>query len=88
MAKNHKNQREIIIVNQQQHSHSEARSWIVTLLLCLFFGFLGVHRFYAGKIGTGVLYLFTGGLFVIGAVVDFFMILTKTFRDKEGRIIR
>ena len=87
MTKKHAGEREIVIVNQQHHT-SEKRSWIVTLLLCLFFGFLGVHRFYAGKIGTGVLYLFTGGLFFIGAIVDFIMILTKTFRDREGRVIR
>ena len=36
---------------------------LIALLLCIFVGGAGIHRFYAGKIGTGVLYLFTGGLF-------------------------
>jgi hypothetical protein len=47
-------------------------------LLWLFSGFgaLGLHRFYLGKIGSGLLYLFTGGLFMIGGIVDFFFIPT------------
>lgn len=54
----------------------ECNKW-VSLLLCFFFGFLGVHRFYEGKIGTGILYLFTGGLFGIGVIVDFIILLFK-----------
>lgn len=49
----------------------------VSLLLCLFLGFLGAHKFYEGKVGIGILYIFTGGLFVIGVIVDFIVILTK-----------
>lgn len=44
----------------------------------------GIHRFYVGKTGTGILYLFTFGLFGIGALVDFFMILFDNFRDING----
>lgn len=46
----------------------------IAYLLWLFFGFLGVHRFYLGKVGTGLLYLFTGGGFFFGWVIDFFRI--------------
>jgi len=49
----------------------------VALVLCFFFGAIGVHRFYEGKIGSGVLYFFTLGLFGIGVLIDFIIILTK-----------
>ena len=49
----------------------------VSFFLCLFLGFFGAHKFYEGKIGMGILYLFTGGLFYIGAFVDLIVILTK-----------
>ena len=56
-----------------------------TLLLCFFFGAFGVHRFYVGKIGTGLLWLFTIGLLGIGSLVDFIMIIAGTFKDKQGK---
>lgn len=58
------------------------RSQTVALLLCLFLGVLGAHRFYVGKIGTGLLYLFTGGLFGIGWIVDLILIVSGSFRDR------
>ena len=50
----------------------------VAFCLCLFLGFLGGHKFYEGKIGTGILYLFTGGLFLIGWLIDLFNILGRS----------
>lgn len=52
--------------------------------LCLFAGFLGVHRFYVGKTGSGILFFFTVGLFGIGWIVDLIAILSDGFRDKFG----
>lgn len=49
----------------------------VALLLCIFLGFLGGHKFYEGKGGMGVLYIFTCGLFGIGIIVDLISILCK-----------
>ena len=54
----------------------EKNKW-VSLLLCFFLGFLGAHKFYEGKIGMGILYIFTCGLFGIGVLIDFFVILFK-----------
>lgn len=63
------------------------KSKLVTLLLCIFLGGLGAHRFYVGKIGMGILYLCTMGLFGIGVLVDFIMILCGKFSDGDGRLL-
>jgi len=49
----------------------------VALLLCFFLGGLGAHKFYEGKVGMGILYLFTAGLFGIGWFVDLIVLLCK-----------
>ena len=60
-------------------------STIVTLILCFFFGCFGVHRFYVGKNGTGLLMLFTLGGLGIWQFIDFIIIATGAFTDKQGR---
>ncbi len=52
------------------------RKW-VAFLLCLLLGYIGAHKFYEGKTVMGVIYLFTGGLFYIGAILDLIAILGK-----------
>lgn len=52
--------------------------------LCLFLGVIGIHRFYVGKVGTGILWLFTGGCFGIGALIDLIVIACGGFRDYSG----
>lgn len=49
----------------------------VSLCLCLFLGYFGAHKFYEGKAGMGLIYLFTFGLFGIGIVLDFITLLFK-----------
>jgi hypothetical protein len=60
-------------------------SRLAALLLCIFTGFLGVHRFYVGKIGTGIAMIFTAGGLGIWVLVDFIMIATGGFTDADGR---
>jgi TM2 domain-containing membrane protein YozV len=63
------------------------KSRLAATLLCFFLGVLGIHRFYVGKIGTGILWLLTGGIFGIGALIDFIMILVGAFKDKQDRYV-
>lgn len=64
------------------------RNFVAMLLLCFFLGSLGVHRFYAGKIGTGILMLLTLGGLGIWQLIDFIIIAVGSFKDKEGRYIK
>ena len=63
------------------------KNWLTTLLLCLLLGGIGVHRFYVGKTGTGILMLLTLGGFGIWALVDLIMIICESFKDSEGKRI-
>jgi TM2 domain-containing membrane protein YozV len=64
------------------------KGFVPTLLLCFFLGGLGVHRFYAGKVGTGILMLFTLGGLGVWTLIDFVMIATGSFTDSEGKPIK
>jgi len=71
---------------QQQYGfmQSQQKDWLTTLLLCLFLGWLGVHRFYTGHTVIGVIQLLTLGGCGIWVLVDFIMILTNSYRDSNG----
>lgn len=65
------------------------RSRGVAALLCLFFGPLGVHRFYVGKAWTGLLIILTlGGFLGIWPIIDLIVIVLGRFRDKQRRRLR
>ena len=66
-------------------SNDEPKAWMTTLLLCVFAGTFGVHRFYVGKTGSGVAQLLTLGGCGIWTLIDLIMILTGKFTDAAGR---
>lgn len=72
----------INIVNTNTNTNTnvgtgKAKNKWVAFFLCLFIGYFGAHKFYEGKIGMGILYLLTVGLFGIGWLIDIFVLLFK-----------
>lgn len=72
------------LIHAFQKKYPYKKKW-TAFWLCFFLGFLGVHRFYVKKSGTGVIWLFTWGMFGIGWFVDLILILCGKFRDKAGQ---
>ena len=64
------------------------KGFVPTLVLALFLGGLGIHRFFVGKIGTGILQLLTLGGLGIWALIDIIMIAVGAFKDKAGLPIK
>jgi len=63
------------------------RLWALLLCAAGAVGVAGLHRFYVGKIATGILWLLTGGLLGVGQLIDLVMIAMGAFRDKQGRLV-
>ncbi|MGZ9800399.1 TM2 domain-containing protein [Mycoplasma sp. AC1221] len=64
------------------------KSNLVALILCIFLGVIGVHRFYVGKAGTGVLFFLTLGAGFVWWIIDIIMIITESFTDKSGAFLK
>lgn len=73
-----------VYVTNNYNNQGKGKSWLVTLLLCIFIGYLGVHRFYTGSIGIGLLQLFTGSICGIWWFIDLILILVGSYRDGNG----
>ena len=79
--------RKSISLGREGQDWYSPKSKVTTLILCIFFGELGVHYFYVGKIGMGILYLFTMGFCGVGWLIDIIRIACGTFRDKNGMYV-
>jgi len=90
---NHNNQGAISITNVASNSGAYGlevprKNKMVALVLCIFGGIFGLHRFYVGRTGSGFLYLCTFGVFLLGYVLDLISILTDGFCDRWGRPLK
>jgi len=74
------------LLNSNSISSSQ-QDWLVALLLCFFIGVIGAHRFYVGKIGTGLLMVFTLGGLGIWTFVDLILIIVGKFKNKDGEVL-
>ena len=71
-------------VNNNASNYIHKKKW-TAFWLCLLLGFVGAHRFYVGKVGTGIIWLLSGGLCGIGWLLDLIVILCGGFKDKAGQ---
>jgi hypothetical protein len=71
-----------ILKEKENKKNKEIREVIIELIICIFLGIFGVHKFYKGKIKIGILYLFTGGLFGIGWIIDTIKLINKLIKIK------
>ena len=74
------------LLNSNSISSSQ-QDWLVALLLCFFIGVIGAHRFYVGKIGTGLLMVFTLGGLGIWTFIDLILIIVGKFKNNDGEVL-
>jgi TM2 domain-containing membrane protein YozV len=63
------------------------KSRLAAAILAWFLGIFGIHRFYVGKVGTGILMILTLGGLGIWVIIDFILILIGSFKDKQDRVL-
>lgn len=75
----------VTVINTQPAYSTKSKT--TAGLLCFFFGTLGVHRFYVGKVGTGILWFLTLGFGGIGWFIDLLIIICGSFQDANGQYL-
>jgi TM2 domain-containing membrane protein YozV len=70
--------------NRAAAAATSSKGMVPAALLCFFLGAFGIHRFYVGKIGTGILMILTLGGLGIWTLIDFVMIIVGSFKDRDG----
>ena len=74
--------------NTNYVTSSSDKSRGTALILCIIGGMFGLHQFYVGRIGKGILYACTAGLFFLGWFGDILKILNRSFTDNVGNPLR
>lgn len=72
------------ITYNQPNTMCSKKSKALTLILVILLGYVGAHHFYVGKVGLGIVWLFTGGLFGFGWIYDIIKVASGTFKDGNG----
>jgi len=70
-----------------QPTAQATKPWFTTFILCWILGFLGIHRFYVGKVGSGIAQLLTFGGLGVWWFIDWVMLIAQSFTDKAGQKI-
>jgi hypothetical protein len=76
-----------VSLKHENVANGEGKDWLTALLLCFFLGVFGIHRFYTGHTGIGVVQLLTLGGCGIWALIDFIMIIVGSFKDANGNLL-
>ena len=63
-------------------------NYTIAWVLLTFLGIFGLHRFYLGKFGTGIIYLLTCGLFFVGIIYDWWTMNEQVSAENQSRDYR